>query len=833
MIVLIIGSVTSLIYSHTQWVIKNEIQEDLHNYAENLSSLLERSISVHSENLRARVIQSDLAELVEQLNDEANDAEQVRQSAITKLHEITQGDFRYQEVHLVDHQGAVLSSTGSQQVGKPIFRSPSLLNALGTGLTRPLYDREKLFLSHQITAENGNVMGFLSVNFNLDWLTELLATIRPVHENAGVFLGILEVDNPTAPVVYLAQNRPESSRNQQIDAAMRRAIAGETGYLHIRRSKEDEPGFVFFRPSGLGDWGLVSHMDLRAVFAPTRQVLWVTIFIGVLLAVISVLLSTHILRRLLSPLNQLSHAVESVKAGDYSVQFGEVRDNQMGKLIRGFTLMVDTIRANQRHLEETVARRTAELEASKEQLSSLVSGFAQQTDLMEQDLRQAELIQRALLPRQPPEVRTVSLSALYVPGKRVGGDLYDVFRIDEQHIGLVVADATGHGVSAAMLSVLFKNRLDLIETHDRIYEHSSEFPRVRAAQQLRTHSAIPVFEKVNNELVSDVVGSSMFVSAVFGILNEETRALTITNAGHPPVLLLRATGDWELIKSAGSALGLNPDMQFEERMVFLEEGDCVLMYTDGLLSLNDQTPVTIEAVVDRLMERQSNGNILNELVNEFARGRTTDDLDDITLLMIDVREGLNEFSNQFENPLPDIEVEQPNTTNDLTETRVEVAIEDSMIYLVFIGRITWVKGESVMLSLQEAIRRHRGIVLDLSGCLYLDSAMLGTLHETAHECSNLGLVLHIQGVPQSIYDEFVELGMIDVLGFVRDTKVDVPIELRTLSGAAQEMNTTQEWLLRAHQVLAALNEANEAEFKDVISELREGLDSVEKSRQQN
>ena len=88
---------------------------------------------------------------------------------------------------------------------------------------------------------------------------------------------------------------------------------------------------------------------------------------------------------------------------------------------------------------------------------------------MDQDLQQAEIIQRSLLPRHPPNVPGYTLSALYVPGKNVGGDLYDVFRIDDQHFGLVVADATGHGVSAAMLSVLFKNRLDLVEADESVF----------------------------------------------------------------------------------------------------------------------------------------------------------------------------------------------------------------------------------------------------------------------------------------------------------------------------------------------------------------------------
>lgn len=824
MLLLIIASVTTLIHSHTRWVIKNEIQEDLHRYATNLNGLLDRYLAAETAILLARASQLDLSLGIAQVLAMDN------VSVEPILREIVLSDPDYRAAHIVDLQGIVARSSEPTQVGNPIMEDLSMFSTFTAELVRPTVNRDTLFFNIPITATTGSLSGLLMVETEPTWLTRPFDAVRPVHENTSVFLGYPTNQGSDEQLFYFTQDREGLTANSAIDVVMLKAIAGESGFSHIPRSEEGHRSFVFYQPGGIGKWGLVTHMDPWEVFAPTRQVLWVTILVAVILALVAVIIGVQIIRRLLAPLGQLTQAVDRVKTGDYSIKFGEVKNNEIGKLVRGFTGMVDTIRTSQYKLEDTVRRRTAELEASKEQLSSLVSGLVQQTDLMEQDLRQAELIQRALLPRQPPEVKTVSLSALYIPGQRVGGDLYDVFRIDEQHIGLVVADATGHGVSAAMLSVLFKNRLDLIETHDRIYEHTAELKPLSEIPQYRTHSAIPVFEKVNNELVSDVVGSSMFVSAVFAILNEDTRALTVTNAGHPPVLLLRATGEVETIKSPGSALGLNPDVQFEERTVILEEGDQVLMYTDGLFSVNDRKPVTIEAIVAGLRKRNGNGNILNELVNEFADGRTTDDLDDITLLLIDVREGLNQFSNQFERSLPEVVTVAETDSNDPIEAQVDIATADACIYLVFRGRITWVKGEAVMLRLREAIESSKGIVLDLSECEYLDSAMLGTLHETAHECSERGLDLHLQGVPKPIHEEFVELGLIDVLGFVRIDKLPIPNNLSALSGSTQEMHATQEWLLRAHQVLASLNETNEEEFREVIKELREGIDSVERSR---
>ena len=147
---------------------------------------------------------------------------------------------------------------------------------------------------------------------------------------------------------------------------------------------------------------------------------------------------------------------------------------------------------------------------------------------------------------QPPP-SSITLTSLYLPCKYVGGDLYDVVRIDNRHIGLLVADAAGHGVSAAMLSVLFKNRIDIIEREDHVYDVQSS-NRVNEALgiPLTRHSAIPLFQKINLELIEHIHAENMFVTAVFCILDIATKELTITNAGHPPLIVLRASDETEL-----------------------------------------------------------------------------------------------------------------------------------------------------------------------------------------------------------------------------------------------------------------------------------------------
>ncbi|MCY2925708.1 MAG: response regulator, partial [Planctomycetota bacterium] len=112
------------------------------------------------------------------------------------------------------------------------------------------------------------------------------------------------------------------------------------------------------------------------------------------------------------------------------------------------------------------ARMSEELrqqnERLKRQLKHLVDAYEilrHQAATITEDLDRAEHIQRALLPATPPRLRSFAVDAVYRVSHRIGGDLYDVVPLDERRVALYVADAAGHGVSAAMLSVLFKNRL--------------------------------------------------------------------------------------------------------------------------------------------------------------------------------------------------------------------------------------------------------------------------------------------------------------------------------------------------------------------------------------
>ena len=836
-LMLTVTSVTVFDFVYIRDILKQEIHNELSLYGKSLRSILHLYIEQELELLRTYIAVNQLDVSLESTSESSSSARELSEQMQKSIIEFETGSDTFRDFQLLDREGAIVAASNQSEIGQSLVGSTIFKKGrLGRYAEFQIHDTLGQFLSicEPITNAQGEFLGVAVINSDVSLLQEVLNSAQTAHESTHVRLGVLNEQDRIEYVFSTDKSPLHEPIDSETDVAMNRALLGETDFIDNLVDTDGNRVLTAFLPVSDGSFGLVVQVNTNEVFAPTRRALVTTIIVGVTVALLSILVATTFVRTSLFPVRRLAHAAQRVTEGDLTARVTEESKDELGALAHVFNDMVETVRTNQQTLEDTVTRRTAELEESKDQLSALVASFERQNELMDQDLQQAEVIQRSLLPRHPPKVPGYTLSALYVPGNNVGGDLYDVFRIDDQHFGLVVADATGHGVSAAMLSVLFKNRLDLVEADESVFQSDSSVHSLSDQTSLphSAYSAIPVFERVNDELVSDVVGSNMFVTAVCCILDTQKSQLTIANAGHPPVLYIRASGEIELIKSPGPALGLYPDAVFAERTLTLDDGDNVLLYTDGLFSLDEDESIRMEAIASKLQELKGHDNILNELVGELQNGAPPEEQDDITMLMIDVREGENQFENQFDSHTRTRTM--GSTTGKENDGQpvphIEFAQDDTSTFLVFVGKVSWVQGKPVAQSIRNAVRKKQDIVVDLSACEYLDSAMLGTLHETAHECSLNSLKLTIQGVAKPIYDAFVELGMYDVLGFVIGGHLSVPTNRSRLSDEDIDMMAQQRWLLRAHEALASLNTANEEEFRHVIEELREGIDEAEEAR---
>ena len=186
---------------------------------------------------------------------------------------------------------------------------------------------------------------------------------------------------------------------------------------------------------------------------------------------------------------------------------------------------------------------------------------------IEQELRVARLIQQFLLPKHVPALAGWQVKAYYQPARAVGGDFYDFIHFADGRIGFVIGDVTDKGVPAALVMATTRT---LLRT---------------AAEQLVMPGA--VLERTNNLLVENIP-PKMFVTCLYALLNPTTGHLVFANAGHDVPYRRTREGVVEL-RARGMPLGLLPDMAYEQHEATLRPGECVLLYSDGLVEAHSPT----------------------------------------------------------------------------------------------------------------------------------------------------------------------------------------------------------------------------------------------------
>ena len=237
---------------------------------------------------------------------------------------------------------------------------------------------------------------------------------------------------------------------------------------------------------------------------------------------------------------------------------------------------------------------------------------------IEQELRVARRIQQASLPKETPTLAGWQVSPFYQTAREVGGDFYDFFELEDGRVGVVVGDATGKGIPAALLAEATSNMLRAV------------------AQALDSTSPGEVLARVNQTLLARIP-PNMFVTCFYAILEPESGRLTYANAGHDLPYLHR-NGDAEELRARGMPLGLMPGRGYEEKKTILEAGERALFYSDGLVEAHDPKGEMfgfprLRALIAQHAEERSLGNLLLEELYSFV-GEDWEQEDDITLLTL-------------------------------------------------------------------------------------------------------------------------------------------------------------------------------------------------------
>jgi len=219
---------------------------------------------------------------------------------------------------------------------------------------------------------------------------------------------------------------------------------------------------------------------------------------------------------------------------------------------------------------------------------------------LERDLAAARLTQQSLIPQKPLLLPGWQIATCYRPVIQVGGDIYGWLRMRDRRVLFWIADGTGHGAAAALLTTLAK----------LLFHHGS----------MDHDSPAGLMEGVDNDFRS-IFGARSFMTAMCVALDPATGQAQVVGAGHPPLLVVRRDGTTEFIPSVAPPLGLIKRAAFKETAVGLESGDAFLLYTDGLFRWTKDerhrvTPEQLEKFLDH--SALSAESLLKQIVAQTA-----------------------------------------------------------------------------------------------------------------------------------------------------------------------------------------------------------------------
>jgi serine phosphatase RsbU (regulator of sigma subunit) len=331
----------------------------------------------------------------------------------------------------------------------------------------------------------------------------------------------------------------------------------------------------------------------------------------------------------------LERGPEDVKrfVGEFRAAFPDLRINIDDQIAEGDKVVVRaTIRGTHQGMFRGMAPTGKEIEEKGfsvfrfseegkvvESWDSYYSQLSLMRQSIEQELRLARSIQQAFLPKEVPTLEGWQISPLYQPAREVGGDFYDFHYLSGDRLGLVVGDATGKGVPAALVM-------------------STTCGMLRAVSQaLDSSSPGEMLRRVNEALVPSIP-ANMFVTCFYAILDPKRGSLRYANAGHDVPYLHRNLGAAEELRARGMPLGLMPGMSYEENEIVLDAGESALFYSDGLVEAHHPNGEMfgfprLRALIAEHAENDSLEQALLEELYSFV-GDSWEQEDDITLLTL-------------------------------------------------------------------------------------------------------------------------------------------------------------------------------------------------------
>jgi serine phosphatase RsbU (regulator of sigma subunit) len=301
---------------------------------------------------------------------------------------------------------------------------------------------------------------------------------------------------------------------------------------------------------------------IQQILAPVYRIVTVISIVTIVLIIASLLLSILISTRVTRPVNKLTYGADRISSGDYSYRLDtDTFSGEFKVLGNSFNHMSHQINEYRNNMEEIVKKRTSELEERTNELESAYEELHREHEDNNRELLLAQKIQEALIPTIFPSNQIVNLQGLYAPMERLGGDLYDVFKVSETRIDLLILDVVGHGVPAALVTTMAKISFF---TNSKLYDTPDQ-----------------ILRQVNNEMVENLGDIRYYFTVFYASIDVLSRTLTYSNASHPPAIIIHRDSYRELQPNS-AFVGVKKGLEFTSETVPIEYNDRIILYTDGV-----------------------------------------------------------------------------------------------------------------------------------------------------------------------------------------------------------------------------------------------------------
>lgn len=480
---------------------------------------------------------------------------------------------------------------------------------------------------------NGQFAGVVGMGTFLDNINEIILNTKIGDNGFGFVINkqgqIIASPHTTGDLITGINNIKDlrQSTNTSLADAVQKIINEKSGLTEANIDGKDY--YLAYAPMKNTDWYFVTVMEVDTVIAPAKEtheniiniateymdnlsektkmtVIGMIISISILLFFITYI-GWSLADYLTKPIRQLSKGVQQIAMGNFNGKLNIHTGDEIESLAISFNAMTTELQTYIKNLEQ--------ITAEKERIAT--------------ELNVATNIQKNMLPcifPPYPDRKDFDIYAVMYPAKEVGGDFYDFYLLDENHLVITIADVSDKGIPAAMFMVITKTILK------------------NFAMSMTSPDDFSAVVQCANRQLCENNEEMMFVTVFMGMLDLKTGKFIYVNAGHTPPMIRHKHKDDSTFEylpvEKNCVLGINEEAQFKQQEVYLKQGDELFLYTDGVTeAINKEKKLySIERLysnLNKINQKSSCQDILRDVklsIDEFAQGMYQSD--DITMLAI-------------------------------------------------------------------------------------------------------------------------------------------------------------------------------------------------------